>query len=232
MVLRALALATVSAALFTACDSGTDYPSNLGDDEYNLEAMALTEADMPPGLEFVGSGEIPKEDWALNFDVNDEEELDAKVAQLEAQGWLRNYVAEGGLRGFGKLLGVKSISTLYTNETAAIDAAERFACGLPIELSEPLEDIKFIPKMGEQTVAFYHRRPITDENGETILTFIDTTICFRTGRIVHAVQETAIEGVEDIASSIRIAQTLLARVDAVFEGDLPPADEDEEEEEG
>jgi len=207
---------------------GTDYNPNRGDGDYDLEHMALTEADMPAGIEFAGSGDFSAEEWASLFDVVDEDELAAKISQLEAQGWVKNYVAEGGRPGFAKLLGVKSVSTLYTNEAAANEAATRFACGLPIELSEQLEEFR-VPSIGEQSVGFNHRRPLRDDNGEIVITFVDTTVCFRTGRIVHAVQQTALEGVEDIAGSIRTAYVLLDHVNDAYEGKTGADGEDEEE---
>ena len=59
-----------------------------------------------------------------------------------------------------------------------------------------------------------------------------TTVCFRTGRIVHVVQEAAVPGLEDIGSSLRTARLMLAHVDDSFDGKAPPPAEEEEEEEG
>jgi hypothetical protein len=55
-------------------------------------------------------------------------------------------------------------------------------------------------------------------------------VCFRTGRIVHVVQEASLPGLEDIASSFRHARTMLAHVDEAFENPRPAEDGDEEDE--
>ena len=227
-----VALAVAITAALTS-DNGADYNANRGDGDYDLEHMALTESDMPQGVVFVGAGEVDSvRRWATSFfDVPteeiDEQELAAKVAQIEAQGWIRNSIAEGGNPGFGKILGVKSVSTLYNNEEAAQESTTRFACGLPIELSEQLEEF-IVPDIADQAVGFMHRRPLTDEFGDTVITFVDTTVCFRTGRIVHAVQQTSIDGIQDIGGSIRTAYVLLDHVNDAYEGNVPADEEDED----
>jgi curved DNA-binding protein CbpA len=215
-----VALAVAITAAFTD-DEGTEYPANLGDDEYALDQMALREEDMPEGIEFGGSGEQEAEEWALRFDVNDEDELAAKVDQMEAQGWIKNVVAEGGRQSIAALLGVMSVSTMYTNETTATESTDKFACGLPIELSEQIEEFE-VPEIADQTVGFHHRREVLDESGQVVVVLMETAICFRTGRIVHVAQETALEGAQNVETSIETAYKLLDRVNAAYENGPQP----------
>lgn len=223
MRLRAVALLVAGAALLGACDEGKDYHSNKGDDEYDLAAMALRQGDLPTGFEQIPGTEFTGEEWAQVFGSDDPE---ARQAQLEAQGWLKNYVTEAVPPRFGKVLNVRSVSTLYTNEKAASDATAQFACGLPIESSRPIDEF-IVPKLADQSNGFFVEEEI-DEQGTTLMY---TTVCFRTGRIVHVVQEAALPGLQDIASGLRTARLMLAHVDEVFEGKAA-ASEDGGEDEG
>lgn len=232
-----VAFAVAIAAWFTAEDDDADYSANRGDGDYDLENMTFREADMPEGVIFLGSAEIDDvQEWAGAYFPDeepgeiDEQEFNAKVAQLEAQGWLRSSVAEGRRPAFF-LLGVKSFSTLYTNVERATESADKFACGLPIELSEQLEEFT-VPKIADQSVGFRHRREFMDESGNVLFSFVDTTVCFRTGRIVHVVQDTWIDGTEDVGASIRAAYNLLDRVNDAYNGTVEPLPEEDEEEEG
>jgi hypothetical protein len=197
------------ALLLIACDVGRDYPASFGDSDYDLAAMALRDTDLPAGFE---AQEVPdpafdNESWALFFETNDPE---AKQAQLEAQGRLTNHVTAFAPAGLGRVLAVTNVSTLYTDAEAARQALEKFACGLPINDSIQLEPF-LVPSIGDGAAGFFVRQ---ENDGST--TFVDTTLCFRTGRIVHAIQQTSIPGVEDIALSIRLANSQLERVDAEF----------------
>lgn len=220
MALRALALALLGAVFLTACDQGRDYHSNQGDDDYDLEAMALTLDDLPPGFEQIPGTEFSDEEWAEVFGSDDP---DARIRQLEAQGWLRNWVTESVPPKFGKVLNVRSVSTLYTNEAAAKESTEKFACGLPIELSVPLDPF-IVPKIADQSNGFFLEEEI-DDDGTTLMY---TTVCFRTGRIVHVVQEASLPGLQDIGSSLRVARSMLSHVDDAFDGKSASDDEDEE----
>ncbi len=220
MALRAFALILASAALLAACDDDRSYDPGRGDDEYDLAAMSLTEADMPADFtrQEIEEPEFSNEEWAEVFDTDD---IDAKLRQLEAQGRLKNYVSAFSPPGLGKVLAVTAVSTLYTNEKAAQEATDRFACGLPINDSVPLDPF-LVPKVGEQTVGFF----VHQEN-DSGLSFTDTTICFRTGRIVHALQQTSLPGIEDIALAVRMAQRWLEHVDDAFDGVQPTATPEE-----
>lgn len=214
MAFRALALVLLGAVLFTACDSGRDYPSNKGDDEYDLAAMALTEGDMAKDFakQDIDEPAFTNEQWAEVFDTDD---LEGKLRQLEAQGRLTNHVTAFTPPGLGKVLAVTAVSTLYTDDKAAEEATNRFACGLPIKDSEPLDPF-VVPRLADQATGFF----VHQENSGGI-SFVDTTVCFRTGRIVHALQQTSLPGIEDIALAVRTAQKWLRHVDDAFDGVTP-----------
>ncbi len=226
MRFRALALMLAGVALFSACDEGNDYPADRGDDDYDLAAMALAESDLPAGFEQIPGAVFSSEEWAEVFGSDDPE---AKLRQLEAQGWLRNYVTESVPPRFGKVLNVRSISTLYTNEKAAEESTAKFACGLPIDSSKPIDEF-IVPKIADQSNGFFVEEAI-DEEGTTLMY---TTVCFRTGRIVHVIQEAALPGLEDIGSGLRTARAMLSNVDAAFSGErtAPTETTGEEDEEG
>lgn len=195
--------------LLAACDDGRDYPASFGDSDYDLAAMALRPADLPAGFEAqeIESPSFDNENWAVIFETNDPE---AKQAQLEAQGRLTNHVAAFSPAGLGRVLAVTNVSTLYTDAEAARQSLEKFACGLPINDSIQLEPF-LVPQIADGATGFFVRQQ--DEGSNT---FVDTTLCFRTGRILHAIQQTSIPGVEDIALSIRLANSQLERVDEAF----------------
>lgn len=198
-----------TALLLAACGDGRDYPASFGDDDYDLAAMALRAADLPAGFEAqeIESPAFDNENWALIFDTNDPE---AKQAQLEAQGRLTNHVAAFAPEALGPVLALTNVSTLYTDAEAARQSLEKFACGLPINDSIQLEPF-LVPHIADGATGFFVRQ---QNDGST--TFVDTTLCFRTGRILHAIQQTSIPGVEDIALSIRLANSMLERIDAEF----------------
>ncbi|GMV85914.1 MAG: hypothetical protein AMXMBFR80_17690 [Dehalococcoidia bacterium] len=208
---RIPAFATLAAALLlAACGGERTYPDSFGDDDYDLAAMALRDADLPPGFE-AQELDAPSFDnaiWAGFFETNDPE---AKQAQLEAQGRLTNHVAAFAPAGLGPVLALTNVSTLYADSAAAQKSLEQFACGLPINDSIQLEPF-LVPAIGDGSTGFFVRQQNDGSN-----TFVDTTICFRTGRILHAIQQTSIPGVEDIALSIRLANRLLERVNAAFD---------------
>ena len=212
---------TAALALFglaaTACsDDGRSYPSGRADADYDLEAMALRLDDLPRGFgqtEITAPPESParfdNQTWSLIINAD---EADTLQSQLEAQGRLNNYVSAFGPAGLGPVLSVTTVSTLYTDVEAARQSVERFVCGLPLENSVSLEGFS-VPKVGDGATGFFVRQQ--DAQGQT--TFVDTTICFRTGRVTHAIQQTSVAGSEDVAFGVRLAERMLARVDAVFE---------------
>ncbi len=196
------------ALLAAGCgDNGGGYPDGLANDAYDLAAMSLQAEDLPPGFEKQTPGEFENEAWAAIFQTDD---VEAKLRQLEAQGRLRNYVSLFGPKGLGPVLAVTAISTLYEDAGAAERSLREFACGLPIEANVQLEP-QLVPPMGDGASGFLVR-----QFEEDAPTFVDATVCFRTGRVVHAVQATSVAGVEDIGFVIRLAERMLARTDAAF----------------
>ena len=208
MAFRVIALALVGAVLLSACDQGTDYDSNRGDDAYDLEAMALQVSDLPADFEQAPGYSFGPEEWAEIFGSDDPE---ATVRQLEAQGWLKNWVTEATPPQFGAVLNIRSVSTLYTNEGSAKESTERFACGLPLSLNVQLDPF-IVPDIADQSNGFFVEEEI-DGSGTTL---VYTTVCFRTGRIVHVVQQASLPGIEDIGAALRSADKMLKRVDAAF----------------
>ncbi|WP_322797038.1 hypothetical protein [Tepidiforma sp.] len=188
-------------------DDGPRYPTGLSDDAYDLEAMSLRAEDLPAGFEKQAPGEFLNEAWANVFETDD---VEAKLRQLEAQGRLRNYVSLFGPAGLGPVLAVTAISTLYTDETAAQRSLEEFGCGLPLENTVLLEPL-LVPEIGDGASGFMVRQ---FEEGNP--TFVDTTVCFRTGRVIHALQATSVAGVEDVGFVIRLAERMEERVAAAL----------------
>ena len=148
MRLRVLAIALLSIPILAACNDARTYPSNKGDGDYDLAAMALRETDMPKDFtqQDIAEPTFDNERWATEvFDTDDPE---GKAAQLDAQGRLTNHVTAFAPPGLGKILSITGVSTLYTNEKAAQEAIDRFACGLPINESTPLTPF-VTPKIGD-----------------------------------------------------------------------------------
>ena len=112
------------------------------------------------------------------------------------------------------------ISTLYTN----VDKAEKGAagyCGVPAQDAAPANTARFsVPKLGDEATGFFVTEQRADASGNP-QTFTDTTLCFRTGRILHAVQTTSVPGAEDIATTVRLAQAMLGHVNDTFDGIIP-----------
>lgn len=217
MYLRAIAITFgVPLLLVTAaCGNGRTYTSTKTDDQYDLGAMALRAEDVPAGLE-----EVPLDDntfnnerWAGLFGQDDPAN---KQKQLEAQGRLTGFVTAFSTPQLAKVLAVTSISTLYTTEAAAKESAAKYACGVPIDDTAPTKDFA-VPKLGDAANAFLVEE--VQGQGQTVM---QTTFCFRTGRILHAVQQTSIPGTEDVALSVRLAQRMLAHVNDAFDGKAPP----------
>jgi hypothetical protein len=208
--MRAIGLAILlmgTVVLAVGCAEERSYPETLADDAHNLGAMSLQGEDLPAGFEKQSPGEFANEAWAA---IMDEEDVEARLRQLEAQGRLRNYVSLFGPRGLGPVLGVTAISTLYADAGAAERSLREYACGLPIDATVQLEPL-LVPALGDGTSGFLVRQ---FEDGAP--TFVDATICFRTGRVVHAIQTTSLTGAQDIAFLVRLAERMKARTDVAF----------------
>jgi len=210
MLLRTTALLLGALILFPACSSDRSYPEK-GDADYDLKAMALSVGELPAGFKEQQLGEVEFDNaaWAEFYGVDD---VEAKQAQLDAQKRVRSRVSTFQPAQLGKLFRISAISTLYENPQSASDSVTKFACGLPIDDKEPLSPFS-VPKIGQQANGFF-----VDTETESGLRLIDTTICFRTGRIVHSIQQTGLPGTEDVALAVRLAEKMNEHVNAFFDG--------------
>lgn len=206
--------------LFAACDDGPGYNRKWGDDDYDLEAMALQDDDMPSGIQRQEERGFDNEEWSGAFGADDPE---ARKNQLDAQGRLRNFVAffswDDPIQHLGRTVSITSQSTLYVDEKAASDAARKYACGLLIDDRDPLDEFN-VPRLADQAVGFF-----VTQDQENFGKSVDTAICFRTGRVLHAVVQSGLEGTEDIGLGVKLAKRMLARVDAVYLGKATPGAE-------
>ena len=224
--------------VIAGCAQGRDYPTNRGDETYNLEAMSLIDGDFPDGMASIGGGLLDNLQWAGTFNPADEDELDALVNQLVAQGRISAFVTqfawfEPGAQSLRDAilphLGQPHLftvqSTLYTEEKLAVDST-RSLCGIQANERDPVEEFK-VPKIADQSAGFYSVGELGDFGK-----LLETTVCFRTGRIVHAVIQQGLEGTQDIPLSVRLAQKMLARVNDSFDGKAPPAEPEDEKKPG
>lgn len=219
MHLRPIALisgALLAVLAFAACSSTRSYSTNQDDAKYNLKDMALSLDDVPNGLtEFdLPNHEFDNATWAGIFGSADPA---AKEKALNEQGRVNSYVAVFSADQAAKVVGVTSISTLYKDVNAAKDAQAKYACGAPVDDSQPLTPM-YVPEMGDQSSGFLIQ---TDQG--TGVTAVQTTVCFRTGRIMNVVQESSIPGVTDVALTVQMAQTMLDHVNNAFDGKPRPA---------
>ncbi len=207
----------LTAALLGACgDGGVRYPVDLPDDAHDLEAMALREEDMPEtGLRRQFADSFDNEEWATAFE-NIVGDLDAeqKRIQLESQGRIRGYVAafawDEPIRHLGKVQSIESTSTLYRDAAAASLAIRRSACGLLVADAEPLEPFD-VPHLADEAAGFFRYH-----DDDTLGTYVETVVCFRTGRLVHAVTQGGLDGTQRIELSVELARTMLERVNEAF----------------
>lgn len=204
-------------------DGGTTYSTNWGDDDYDLEAMSLREADVPDGYLEQDQIEFNNDEWA---EVLDDVDPEAKLRQLEATGRIRNFIKifarERPLEHLGRPYQFTSHSTLFATPEQAAESVDKF-CDVPIDETNPVEDFE-VPDLGDQSSGFS-----VSEQLENFGESIDTVVCFRTGRVVHAVVQSGLEGTHDQQLSIDLARSMLGNVEAYFKGE-PLADGREDEE--
>lgn len=220
MIVRGAVLATgllAAALLLAACGGGSSYPADRRDDAYDLAAMRLRASDLPAGFEEtdIAQHEFDNEDWVK---VTGAKDADAKKAQLEAQGRLKAYVSVYQPKQLGRVFSINAISTLYTDANKASQSAVKFLCGTPTDdtaLTEPFPP----PSLADQSVGFLVP-PASVAQGDPPIS--ETTLCFRTGRVLHAITLTGLAGTEDIALSVKLAQRMLSRVDDAFAGRSAP----------
>lgn len=213
------ALAALGLVLFTACASDEEFPAGLPDESYPLESMLLSLDDLPIAMDNELTNTFDNGDWAQLFNVDN---LRAKVNQLEARGRINAAVREFTWNEpFTRLGGPALItvqSTLYADVESAADSMSLF-CGTLIDERTATDVTEFwVAGIGDGVQGL-----IVGEATDEIGRLIETIVCFRTGRVVHAVLQNGLEGAEDIALSVRIAQRMYDHVRTVFDELEPPA---------
>lgn len=216
------ALVAFGLALLTACgEEAEDFATDLTDEAYPLEDMLLDIDQLPVPFENATTSTFNNEAWAPLFNVED---LRGKVNQLEARGRINAAVREFTWNEPFTHLGGPAIltvqSTLYADVEAAEDSMGLF-CGALIDERSATDVTEFwVANIGDGVQGFVH-----GEQTAEIGRLVETVVCFRTGRVVHAVLSNGLEGTEDIALNVRIARRMYEHVRAVFaELEPPPAD--------
>jgi len=219
MILRITAVAIGGLLLMaiTACTGGRTYPTNLPDSAYNLGAMALQQSDVPASLHEsqLAQHEYDNAAWAkvLNASAPAATQKDLTDNIGRVRGWVTAFQASQ----YQKVFAITAISTLYTTVAKAEQQLAGY-CGVPSSKPAPPASDRFVvPKIGDQATGFFVT--VNNTQGQQ---FIDTTICFRTGRILHAIQSTGLPGTEDVAAAIGLAQAMLQHVNDAFDGKIPP----------
>lgn len=219
VVFIALAVSTAIVGwALTQDDDSSGYPTGHPDEEYDLEAMQLRNVDLPSGIMRAEGDGFDNDEWAQLLAPDDP---DPAKNQLAAQGRVRNQVSyftwDNPVEHLGEVLSVTSQSTLYVDEDTAHESI-RGLCGLLLDERNPLKEFA-VPGLGDESTGFQMSTP-NDTFGSTL----ETVICFRTGRVVHAVSQSGLRGTDDIALSVRLAERMLRRVDETFDGKAVPLD--------
>lgn len=207
-----VAMTLALAALVAAC-GGEQYPDDLADDHYPLRSMLLTLDDIPFAMQEVVVEEFDNAEWAAGFETEDPL---AKERQFDAQGRIRNALAvfawESPIEHLGSPRLITTQSTLYEDVEAA-RASLRGICGLPFD-DATIADLREFPVkgLGDESVGLFL------VNRAEVGAIIDTIVCFRTGRVVHAVTQNGLEGTEDVVLAVRLARRMLEKVDRAFAG--------------
>lgn len=196
----------------------TDFDDNAGDVVEFLAAMALRPEDVPEGIEILGEATFTNQEWA---EVVDEEDPEAKVRQLDAQGRVRNFlslfqnpaVEAGSFAAFGRPFTFTSQSSIFRDEEMASQSL-RETCDVELQDSDQPSSLE-VPKIGDESSGFEVRTVVDDFGGE----IVDTVVCFRTGRIVHSVSQRGVEGTEDLQLSVDLARKMLEHVESAFDGE-------------
>ncbi len=203
-------------------DSRTSYPTDFAPEDLDLEAMSLKPADIPvTGLDPSFSDDFTNEEWAQAFQQT-LPEIDAsqKEVQLEAQGrqlgHLTFFTWDNWFEHLGRVQQIESHSTIYADEESASNALKFHACGLLIADDQPLDEFD-VPKLGTESTGFFSTTEF-DLGEVSFGQFIDTVVCFRTGRVVHAVVQGGLEGTQDKDLGVELAKRMLTYVNATFDG--------------
>ena len=226
LVVLIAVVAGLTVFLVRDTEDGSAYPVDLADEGYDLDAMVLRNADVPEGIELVQRNGFDNEEWAaLLVDPADPEALAVKVAQLNAQERIRTYVAyfswpEGPIAHLGQTLSITAQSTLFATEAAAEESLRGAAlCGLILNEAAESRDFR-IPAFGDASVGFF-----VTEQDEQLGTSVDTVLCFRTGRIVHGLVQSALDGAQDIGLIVRLGRRMLGHIENAYDGVEDPLDE-------
>jgi curved DNA-binding protein CbpA len=204
-------------------DDGEEAFPDRDNEEYDLEAMRLRDQDMPTGFEWVQSVDFNNEEWGQLFlgeeELEDPEALAAKQRELDSEGRIRNLLSVYQPEGLGRTVGIFSISTLYDDDDSASESLTLF-CGLPVDERQgvQLRPVQF-PRVGDESSGFISEGVMSGPQ------FSETTFCFRTGRVVHAVSLASLPGIEDIGLAVRLAEDMEDRVEAFYDGEEPPEDD-------
>jgi len=232
-----LALGAMVAVLAGGCDTlglggdddgdggSRDYTTDFDDGALNLEAMALTDGDMPErGLQRLVGDTFTNEEWANAFEAQVPLADSAqKQVQLDAQGRVLGYLAlftwDEPIQHLGRTQQIESHSVIYIDEDAASNAMKFHACGLLIADDQQLDQFE-VPKLATESTGFFFETTI-DPLGK----FVDTVICFRTGRVLHAIVANGLDGTQDSEINIALARRMLSYVNAAFDGEEPETEE-------
>ncbi len=202
----------IGISILAAC-SDEAFPADRPDDTYVLQDMLLEAVDLPVPMEQTATNTFDNVGWAQLFDVED---FDAKRNQLDARrrivGAVRIFSWDDPIQHLGGPTLITVHSTLYEDIPAAEDSMSLF-CGMPIDESTAPEVAEFwVEGIGDQSQGLILAQPPTE-----IGRLLDTVVCFRTGRIVHAVVQNGLEGTQDVGLSLRMAQRMFERVSAAFD---------------
>ena len=208
-----LALAVSGLALLPGCVDEA-VPAGLPDDAYPIEEMLLDPLDLPVPMEHETTTTFDNAGWAQLFDVED---LRAKLNQLDARGRITGTVRvfswEDPFQHLGGPTLITTQSTLYEDVAAAERSLSLF-CGTLIDERTATDVAEFwVDGIGDGVQGL-----IVGEQTEGIGRVVETLVCFRTGRIVHAVLQQGLDGTVDIALSVRLARRMFERVRAVLDG--------------
>jgi len=219
MHFRVSVLVLGATLLFSACSSGPKYITNKPDDSYDLQAMSLAEEDLPAGYLQQDSRIFNNQDWAAAIAAPGDDPQ-TKQKQLDAQGRISGAATIFSWDNPGEHLGhpyqIATQSTLYATATDASKAL-KLLCDLPIDPTAPLTDFK-VTSLGDEATGFMSTQAVQGFGDS-----IDTAVCFRTGRIVHSVVQSGLDGTQDVALDVRLAQKMLARVDDALNGRTTPS---------
>jgi hypothetical protein len=218
MLLRFSALAMAGLVLFgvAACTSSRNYSMTRPDKDYDLAAMALTEQEMPGGLKpaVLNQHDYSNADWVATLRtaqiIDPSGDATKQTKQLDDEGRISNWVSVYSAASLGRIIGVTTVSTLYKTAGQADTAMAKDLCGLPLDTTQQTAPLA-VPRMADATSGFQ-----TVANGG----LVNSTLCIRTGRIIHAIQETNVPGTEDFAALIQMGEDMVTRVNGVLDGKI------------